>query len=64
MKPATSSSLTNLRWRADVDPSGAGGDKESLMASSSTELVAERMVSKGEPDIPATEAFRTDEVLP
>ena len=49
---------------ADVGPSSAGGDKEIPMASSSREWVVEPMASEGKPDIPATEAFRTDEVLP
>ena len=49
---------------ADVGPSNAGGDKESPMASSSRESVSEPVASEGEPGIPATEALRTDEVLP
>ena len=49
---------------ADVGPSGAGGDKESLMASSSRGWVAEPLASEGKLEIPSTEAFRTDEVLP
>ena len=36
---------------ADAGPSGAGEDKKSPMASSSRELVAEPVVSEGEPDI-------------
>jgi len=48
----------------DVGPSGAGGDKESPMASSSREWVTEPMASEGELDIPATETFKADEVLP
>ena len=49
----------------DVGPSGAGEDKESLMASSSREQFAEPATSEGELDIaPATESPRTDEVLP
>ena len=47
----------------DVGPSGAGGDKESPMASSSRGWVAEPLASEGKPDIPAMEAFRTDKVL-
>jgi len=49
---------------ADVGPSGASGEKESLMASSSKEFVAEPVASEGVPDIPATEVLRTVEVLP
>jgi len=49
----------------DVGPSGASEDKESPMASSSREQFAEPAGSEGELDIaPATEAPRTDEVLP
>jgi len=48
----------------DVGPSGAGASKESPMASSSREWVAEPTASEGEPDIPAMEAFKTNEVLP
>ena len=49
---------------ADVGPSGAGGDKDSPMASSSREFVAELVASEEEPDIPAAKVLRTDEVLP
>ena len=38
----------------DVGPSGAGGDKESPMTSSSREWVVDPMTSEGEPDIQAT----------
>ena len=48
----------------NAGPSSAGEDKESPMASSSRELVAEPVTSEGELYIaPATEALRTDEVL-
>ena len=49
---------------ADVGPSSAGECKESLMALSSKVWVVEPMLSEEELDIPATEAFKTDEVLP
>ena len=49
----------------DVGPSGAGEDKESPMASSSRELVAEPMASEGGPSITtSTEVLSTDELLP
>ena len=49
---------------ADVGPSGVGALKESLRTSSSRGWVTEPSVSKGEPDILAMEAVRTDEILP
>ena len=50
---------------ADAGPSGAGEDKESPMASSFRELVVELEASEGGPDVAlATEALRTDELLP
>jgi len=50
---------------ADAGPSDAGEDKESLMTSSSRELVAGPVGSEGGLDIAlATEALRNDELLP
>ena len=52
-------------YAADVGPSDAGEGKESPMASSSRELVAEPVVSEGGPGTAiTTEALRTDELLP
>ena len=48
---------------ADVGPSGVGASKDIPMALSSRGWVTEPSASEGEPNIPAMEAVRIDEIL-